>query len=212
MAELPPPPVEPPPAHHAEVAHPRAAQAVVRHAIEACGAVSVEVRWLGLGAELPEAARFHVSGDPCAPNPRLALDVLVDGARVQSFAIRPSLHIVVPAPVAPRALAVGEAFEPVDGTAPIEELRGLGPLPGRLIASRPLAQGDPVTARVAYRAPDVTAGTRLELEVTRGAVRVSVPAVLLADGFVGQTVQARNDVTGAVQRGVLVGPGRVRLP
>jgi flagella basal body P-ring formation protein FlgA len=212
VADLPPPPPPAESAIHAQAESARVAEAIAAFAVERCSALSVDVRWTGLAVEPPEGARLVFDGDPCHPSPRLRLSVLSNGVLAASYHIRPSLELVVRAPVAPDDVRAGERFAPIDGEARIEQIVGLRPLGGEVIATRALRAGDPVTDRVARLAPDVLNGASVEVEIARGSVRVRAQGTVLGDAFVGQSVQVRNEMTGAVQHGVLLSPTVVRLP
>lgn len=178
---------------------------------ETCGAREVEVRWLGLHAEVPSGAALHWTGDPCQAQPTLRLSAVVGRVAVAAWTVRPSLAVVVDGVVAPRDLLAGERFVAVSGPVAVDA--GAGPtVSGTLVALRPLKRGQAVGARVARAAADAESGQRVDVVVQRGGVRIAAPAVLLRDAFVGRTVQVRNEVTGAVQSGTLIDARTVRIP
>jgi flagella basal body P-ring formation protein FlgA len=109
--------------------------------------------------------------------------------------------------VVPHEVSPGQAFVPVPGVVPA----GLAVADGPVVAIRSLKAGDPVRATDARPAPTRPRGAAVSLVVTRGAVQISAPAVLLEDAYLGRAVTVRNVATGALQRGTVVNASTVSL-
>jgi flagella basal body P-ring formation protein FlgA len=78
------------------------------------------------------------------------------------------------------------------------------------VAYRALAEGE-VLSRPAVRPPlTVEASGRVEVLMEQGAVRVRIPGTAIQSGRIGDEINVRTD-SGQRLRGVVVGPGAVRL-
>lgn len=152
------------------------------------------------------AGRHEIQTDPVAgrwPRPRVAVPVrhLVDGRAVRSQTVWVAVHWYAEADV--------YAENQIAGT-PVAKLRhrrervdlaphGL-PLPA---AEMPQAQrlrravraGQPMVASDFEPMPDVLAGAELQVEVVRGAVRLSVAGRALAEGSVGDVIPVALDAS-----------------
>ena len=69
----------------------------------------------------------------------------------------------------------------------------------------------PVSAEIQCPAPAVQAGERVQLEVRRGAVRVTAPGRALQTGHVGEVVQVENTATRGRLSGRVTADNRVEV-
>jgi hypothetical protein len=118
-------------------AAPEVEAALVDYVTERCGALRVEVRWLGLDpARLAPGGRPGFDGDPCRANPTLTLTWSV-GTDPDRLRVRPDLVVWVPALVAARPVAAGAPVEAVAGEARLDDLAAGAWTGGDAVAARP---------------------------------------------------------------------------
>jgi flagella basal body P-ring formation protein FlgA len=95
------------------------------------------------------------------------------------------------------------------GRVPRAELRGEPvPLEAAVVARQDLPAGEPATWTTVRPAPDVRKGQQLQVELVRDGLVISMPAVALASGQIGDTVRVRNLVSNWAVEVVLVAPDR----
>jgi flagella basal body P-ring formation protein FlgA len=185
--------------------------ALVEYVAERCGAVRVEVRWLGLDpARLLEGGRPGFDGDPCRANPTLTLTWSV-GADPDRLRVRPDLVVWVPALVAARPVASGQPVEVVPGEARLSDLAAGAWTGGDAVATRAMRAGEALTRSSVREVPDADSGATVVLRVTAGSLQILAEGRLLQDASVGDEVRAYNEATDAVVRGILVAPDTVEL-
>lgn len=170
---------------------------------ERCGALRVEVEWLGVDpARLAAGGRAAWEGDPCRRHPELALWWTVDGER-HRWTVRPELVVWVPARLAAAPVPAGAEVVAVDGAARLDALSGGPWTGGAALAVRPLAAGEPLTAANVRARADAASGRAVVLRVRQGSLEIRTDGRLLEDGFVGRPVRAWVAATDAVVSGVL---------
>lgn len=130
------------------------------------------------------------------PRPRVAVNVehWVDGRKVRTQAVWVAVRWWAEADVHAGNEAAGT---PLDGLAFRRDRVDLAPYGPALDVStlgadqrlsRPVRAGRPVQAADFEATPDVVAGSELQVEVARGAVRLKTSGRALADGFVGEVI------------------------
>ena len=185
-------------------------EALVEWVRTSCDAVRVEVRSLGVDpASVPEGA-VSFAGDPCHPHP--AIRVSVETATgLERLTLRPSLDVVVEAPVAVASARPGEGVVWTMGRVSLGTEQGPMVEPGDWVAKASIAAGAVLTSFSVAPRPDVLAGDTLSVRVRSGALEVRSEARLLRDARVGEAVRVFVPATGKVVEGRLVDRTTVEL-
>lgn len=103
----------------------------------------------------------------------------------------------------------GSAVELVSARVPRSAMRGDAvPLESAVLARRDVTAGEPATWANVRPSPDVVKGQVVTVELEGDGLTVSMPAVALASGQVGDTVRVRNLVSNWTVDVVLVAPDR----
>ncbi|ROR34905.1 flagella basal body P-ring formation protein FlgA [Inmirania thermothiophila] len=199
----------------------RAAEA---HARAAAGAAAehIEVRAGALDPRLrlPRCAGALETFDPPGSRAvgRRVVGVRCPGPRPWSLYVSVTVRGLVPVVVAARPVPRGRTLSAQDLRV---ERRDLAALPAGYLDAleravgqetlRPLRPGE-VVSPAALRPPRlVRRGERVVLEAGAGPVRVRSSGRALGDAPLGARVRVRNEGSGRVVEGVVVGPGRVQV-
>jgi flagella basal body P-ring formation protein FlgA len=103
----------------------------------------------------------------------------------------------------------GAPVELVSARVPRSALRGDSvPLESKVLARRDVAAGEPATWANVWPAPDLVKGQMLTIELEGDGLHVSMPALALTSGQIGDTVRVRNLVSNWTIDAVLVAPDR----
>ena len=177
------------------------ATSLVAWALATCGAVRVDVDWVGVDPATIGPGELVWSGDPCRSAPELHLTAVVDGTPRRAVSVRPQLQVWVSAPVAARDVAMGEAVQATSGLVRVDRRDGKPVTDG--VARRALVAGTPLTDRVVGEPVDVRAGADVALVVTSGPLTVRAPGHALGSGCVGARIKVVNDATHTELTGVV---------
>lgn len=183
---------------------------LAEHAAAACGAVRVDVQWLGIDASrLADGGQPQWVGDPCRNRPDLQL-VWLSSVGEERLAVRPWIELWTEGLVVAAPAAAGQPVQVAPGLVPWSKRSG-DPLTGAVIARRDLAAGDPVQSTTCAPAPDVRSGAVVTLRVQSGSLVVTSDGRALEDARIGESLMVRSDATDRALRGVLVDPGTVEI-
>lgn len=187
-------------------------EAVLRAVAARTGAApeSISVTALRVAEHVPRDAAWSIDlpGDsrPCGVAVPLVARAGADRAAPR-FALSAAIDFPVAALVASRAVARGEVVAAHAGTVSCASLRGAEPVgPGRWQAATGLRAGEALSFGRVRQAPDLSDGAAVTVVAAVGSVRVTAPARLVGDAWLGQPARAVNLVTHALVPGVL-GPG-----
>lgn len=130
------------------------------------------------------------------PRARVAVPVrhFVDAAPVRSQTVWVAVRWWADAEVYDRAFPAGTPVAALNHHSKRVDLAPYGPAyaqdspPEHQRLRRPVRAGKPLTAADFEPMPDVLAGAELQVEVVRGAVRLSTSGRALADGFIGDDI------------------------
>jgi len=146
----------------------------------------------------------------------LSMDVMdglaVVDTRSLSFRVTGTVEVWTIASSVGRGQRIETASLTVDqrdlDTLPVDAVL-VGELIGVADASRDLAPGTVLCRSMLRRQPDVARGAPVLVEIHSGPLTVACYGTALGNGFVGESLRARCDETGANVTGVLDGEGRV---
>ncbi len=143
----------------------------------------------------------------------------VDGRALPSVAISFRIRMVGEVLTAKRSIARDETLDASNLELTLTELTRSGSaraltdfrdIEGR-IARRPLAAGEVLTARDAYRPFTVRRGDSVTMLLDSGPLRVSTEGVVDANGYEGQEIPVRNARSGRTVRALVVDAKTVRV-
>ena len=185
-------------------------------AVAAVAGVAVsDVDIIALGADFsgcvqPRRVEVHVPAQQTLRN-QVKADIWVSSGHgtCRDVSVMATIEIYEWVAVAGYDTPAGGQVELVSGRVPRSDLRGAAvPLESSVLARRDVAAGEPMTWATVRPAPDVVKGQLLTVELEGDGLLVSMPAVALTSGQVGDTVRVRNLVSNWTIDVLLVAPDR----
>jgi flagella basal body P-ring formation protein FlgA len=145
------------------------------------------------------------------------VDLVVDGARVETVWIAMDVRLFERVPVAAHAMKRGDAFD--DGAWTLERvpLESSSPLAANArslagaTSARDLARGARIVEADVHKEPLVRNGDEIELEVVRGVIRARTLAVARGTGALNDRVEVQSGGRERRLTGVVVARGIVRV-
>lgn len=124
--------------------------------------------------------------------------LIADGKRMGEWNLAVNAQLIGDAWVARQPVNRGDVLEPSQfEVRRVDRLRERDPVPtdfdiSDLVASRPLSAGSVVTWRDTIRRPRVRKGDQVEVTAEEGSLSISMKAVAMQDGAMGDVVIVRN--------------------
>jgi flagella basal body P-ring formation protein FlgA len=178
----------------------------------------VELRWLGLGAEVDCADLDEVlvdsrPGEDFRGRTDLRLTLVGQTTECGRYRLPARIGIWTTAPLVVAAVSSGEPVVLELGRVSRDAIRGQSVAidDGPWVALRHLRAGDPVTDRDVRRPPEVFAGAEVMLTSGVPGLRLTADARMLNDANVGDLVRVSNLATDSVVSGILVDASTVRV-